>query len=432
MLLPLAIAFNCNSLGGGDLYVCNQIQATNLSSIEKDLLIADIFNKNKTTPNFDFIYSWNSNLNIQTPSDNKYYSSGTIQNAWIDIVALMPSMLENNTLYASNMGKLQTAYNFRYGSLPSGTEGRDCRTDYSWSSQTSNLNVYLNGNTIGTSEISSYQAYNTENLSFKSELSITARYKVTHYRYKWINNRQVCRSFSTEYRTDNLKISDSLNAKLYVSQLDSSFKIADKYFNVTKGIFTTSNFTNLILKFNNSQYQNTRYIYSLNYTLPYYILTPKVEPAESISSKNIHVDKNNNNFTFFVSDTSNCQIQLFDYFNSITRGCYLAFNQTNFSIRTDKTNYYENDTIKVYITPDNVLVNLTYGNQSKIVENYTELEPLLYENKINAQLNNQKVNVLINVTKREDITFLYDMWVLSFLGYFFFKSAKVYFLNFPI
>jgi hypothetical protein len=64
--------------------------------------------------------------------------------------------------------------------------------------------------------------------------------------------------------------------------------------------------------------------------------------------------------------------------------------------------------------------------------NYAEFKPNLYENKITAKINNQEVNVLVNITKRDDITFLYNLGVLSFLGYFFIKASKAYFLNFPI
>jgi hypothetical protein len=318
LLLPSAIAFNCNSLSGGDLYLCNQIQNTNLSPAEKDLLISDLFNKNKTSPNFDFIYSWNSNLNIQSPSDNQYHSSGTIKNAWIDIVSLMPSILENNTLYASDKGKLMTAYNYQYGNLPSGTEWRDCNTRYSWEKKTANINVYLNNNWIGSEKIVAYQVYNNPDyLTFRAELNINAKYKIEHYRWKWVGKYQKCLYSSTEYRTDTLKISDSFSAKLYKSQLDSSFKITNKYFGVTKGVLSTNNFTKLSLNFNNSQYQNSKYVYSLSYALPYYVLTIKAEPAENTNLRNIHVDRNKNNFTFSVYDSSNCKIQLFDHFNSI-------------------------------------------------------------------------------------------------------------------
>jgi len=149
LLLPSAIAFNCNSLSGGDLQVCNSIQSTNLSSLDKDLLISDIFNKNKTTPDFNFIYSWNTNLNILKSPDGRTSSSGTISNAWMKIITLMPSIIENNILYGSKNGKLMTSYNYNVN-LPSGTESGDCRTDYYGLSSYANLNVYLNNELIGT------------------------------------------------------------------------------------------------------------------------------------------------------------------------------------------------------------------------------------------------------------------------------------------
>ena len=120
LLLPSAIAFECNSLSGGDLQVCNYIKSTNLSQADQDLLISDIFNKDKITPNFDFVYQWNTNLNIPNSPDGNTYSSGTINSAWVKIISLMPSIIENNTLYSSNAGKLLTAYNYNY-QLPSGT-----------------------------------------------------------------------------------------------------------------------------------------------------------------------------------------------------------------------------------------------------------------------------------------------------------------------
>jgi hypothetical protein len=433
LLLPSAIAFECNSLSGGDLQVCNYIKSTNLSQIDQDLLISDIFNKNKTTPNFDFVYSWNTNLQINSPPDNKYSSSGTIINAWIKIIALMPSIIDNNTLYTSSNGKLLTVYNFQFGSLPSGTEYRDCSTYYSWDSQTSNLNVYLNNNYIGSNKITSYQIYNSpENLSFKAELTITARYKVEHYRWELINGYKRCRYYSTEYRTDSLKILDNLTAKLYKNQLSSSFRITDKYLNITQGVLQADNFTNLKISFNNSFYRETKYTYSLNYTLPFYVLTIKAEPYKDIELSNIHIDKNSNNLTFTIKDTSNCKIQLYDFFSSTSKDCDLSFNESNFSIRTDKINYYENDTIKVYLNPSNLRLNISYANQSLIANNYTELKAVLYENKITAKIDDKETSWFINVNKKSTTELFYKFGTLSFLIYFFYKASKGYLLKFSM
>ena len=212
LLLPSAIAFNCNSLSGGDLQVCNSIQNTNLSQIDKDLLISDIFNKNKTTPDFDFVYQWNTNLNIQNSPDGKTYSSGTVNGAWVKIISLMPSIIENNTLYSSNAGKLLTAYKYNY-QLPSGTAPGDCKTYYSLSSKTEKLNVYINNNLIGQDKLTAFNNLNQETLNFKSELIVNLKYRIDHYKNKkycggYSHGRCVsyyykCESYSTEYKTDS-------------------------------------------------------------------------------------------------------------------------------------------------------------------------------------------------------------------------------------
>jgi len=425
MLLPSAIAFNCNSLSGGDLQVCNSIQNTNLSQTDKDMLISDIFNTNKTTPDFDFVYQWNTNLNIPNSPDGKTYSSGTINGAWVKIISLMPSIIENNTLYSSNTGKLLTAYNYNY-QLPSGTDSGDCKTYYSLSSKNEKLNVYINNNLIGQNKLTAFTNLNQENLNFKSELVINLKYKIDHYINKRYRYYYRCEFSSTEYKTDSLTINDQLNAKLYQNNPARLFKITDKYYGITRGVLEASNYSNLILSFNNSEYEYNKYIYSLNYSLPHYALTIKAEPIEVITFNNIHVDRKNSSFYFTVANASNCKIQLNDFFNSRIFPCDLSFNEINFSIKTDKTNYFDNNTIKVYISPDNLLVNLTYANKTIIVRNYAEFSSILYENKISAKVGDNEQMVLINVNKKEDFDTLYQLCALFFVGYICYRTTKVY------
>jgi len=436
LFLPSATAFSCSSLSGGDLQVCNSIQNTNLSQADKDLLISDIFNKNKTTPDFDFVYQWNTNLNIQNSPDGKTYSSGIINGAWIKIISLMPSVIENNILYSSNSGKLQTAYNYNY-QLPSGTASGDCNTYYSLSSKTEQLNIYVNGNLIGHDKLTAFDNLNQENINFKSELVLNLKYQIDHYRNKRYcskyNSKGICTVYSNKcqfynkgYKTDSLTISDQLASKLYQSNLTSSFKITDEYYGTTKGLLQADNYTNLILSFNNSEYEYGKYIYSLNYTLPYYVLTIRADEAESSQFSNIHVDKQNNTFYFTVADNSNCKIQLSDFFSSKIFSCDLTFNKINFSISTNKTNYFDNDTIKVYITPENLPINLTYANKTITVENYAEFQAVLYENKIYARVNNQEETILININKKEDFDTLYQLCTLLFIGYICYRITKVH------
>jgi hypothetical protein len=436
MLLPSAIAFNCNSLSGGDLQVCNSIQNTNLSQADRDLLISDVFNKNKTTPNFNFVYQWNVNINISNSPDGRVYSSGAIYSAWIKIISLMPSIIENETLYSSNAGRLLTAYNYNYR-LPSGTASGDCKTDYSLLSKKEQLNVYINNILLGHDKLTAFNNLNQESLNFKSELAIDLKYQIDHYKTKRYcsrydrNGRCIayitkCEFSSTEYKTDSLTISDPLNAKLYQNSPTSSFKITDKYRGITKGVLQANNYTNLVLSFNNSEYKRSKYIYSLNYSLPYYVLTIKAEPTEVTSIKNVHIERQNNTFYFTIVDSSNCKIQLNDFFSSKLFPCDLSFNEINFSIKTDKTNYFTNDTIDVYIYPNNLLVNLTYANKTIIAKNYSEFRAVLYENKVSARIGDQEQVVLVNVNRKEDFDILFQLCGLLFAGYICYKIAKSY------
>jgi hypothetical protein len=426
LLFQSAIALSCNGLEGGDLYVCNSISETSLSQNEKDLLIADILNKNKTTPNFDFVYSWNNNLKIKSPSNNKYYSSGTINSAWIEIIALMPSILENGTLLTTNQGSLKTEHDYSYR-LPSGTLSGDCRTTYSLRSNTATLNVFLNNYHIGSSKLSQFSIQNTNpNLTFKSEVTIQLSYNIERYRRRYYKRYSRCEYWRTETRTDTLKISDSLNAQLYKVEPLSEFEITSIYNDITRGKLQATNFTNLILSFNNSYYRNSKYIYSLNYSLPHYVLTLKAEKVDQTDFNNIFVEKQRDSYLFNVRNSSDCKIRLSTHFSSINRNCNMNFNPIEVSIKADKVNYYENSTIRVRITPENHPINLTYANQTKLVEGYAEFNATLQANKIFTEVNGKEIAYFVNVIEREKIDFLMDISALSLFGFIFFRFLKAY------
>ena len=69
-------------------------------------------------------------------------------------------------------------------------------------------------------------------------------------------------------------------------------------------------------------------------------------------------------------------------------------------------------------------------SDKKVVVVTDDIVKSLYENKINAELNGVEVNWFVNVKKKENTIILYNLGVLFFLGYFFYKAAKVYYLKF--
>jgi len=422
-----ARAFNCDNLNENETYICNYIQNSNLTQIEKDLIISDIYNPNKTTANFDFVYYWNTALKITDSPDNHTTSQGTIKHAWLKIISLMPSILENNTLYGSTQGKLMSAYDYNV-ELPTEKLSGDCKTTYSLVSNTNNLDVFLNNNLIGHDKLTSFSVLNLVDLNFQSVLNIEVRYKIKHYE---LNNGS-CDYSSSEYQTDTLRLTGTFFAKAYRQVPESSFKITDKILDTTKGFIQVENYTGLILTFDNSSFEKRKYVYHLNYSLPYYVLTIRAEPFNESIINNIFIEEQNNKFIFSVKNTDNCQIKLFDHFNSVTKPCDLSYSGMNFSITTNKLNYYENETIKVNITPINISVTITYGNTTKVAIGNTEFDSTLYQNKITAVYGDEEADRYVNIIEKEKTAFLFNCGIFCLFGLFFFKFLKSYYKNFNL
>jgi hypothetical protein len=437
LLLPLTLALNCNDLEGGDFHICKSIQDSDLTKEEKDLLILDIFNPDETFPSHDFIYYWNTALDIQNSPDNKYTSQDTIKNAWLSIISLMPSVIENDVLYSPDKGKLLTEYNYKV-ELPTKKASGDCKTKYYLEDQKEKLNIYLNGKLISHNKLASFIHNSYSDLKFKAKLTIEVKYKIKHYRKKrycadyedgeCVEYRTRCKYKSTEYETDKLILTDTLNAKPHSPELDYSFKITEKYKGITQGVLEASNFTNLILSFRDSSYENSKYIYSLHYDVPYYVLTLKVKELEQDKINNLNIYKENNKFIFTVKNPAECKIQLFSHFNSIVKPCDLSYAPIDFEIKTDKLNHYENDTIKIEIFPKNQEIGLTYNNQTIKAKNNAEFKAVLYENKITARLNDKELNKIINVKSQENKRLLNNFFSLSFIGLMVYSAIKKYWI----
>lgn len=426
LTLPWATAFNCNELTEGDFEICNSIQQSELTAIEKDLLIADIFKPSNTFPNHDFIYSWNLDLDITDSPNGIKTSRGSIRNAWIKIIASMPSILEEGILYIPERGKLLSEYNYEIR-LPTKQQKYDCETKYYLISQSKILKIFVNGNYAGQDKLTSF-ATNDDDITLTAELEIRVRYKIEHHR----GDNGICGYSHHEFITDTIKITDTINAKLHKTDPESFFKITNKYNGVTSGYIEANNISALELSFVNSLYQRTNYVYKLNYTLPYYVLTLKAEKVKNTKVQNIHIDDTQDKIEFVVKNISNCKIKLFSHFGSILKSCDLTYNETNFAIKTDKLNYHENETILVEIFPKDLKLNLSYANQNFSIKDFAEFKAIKNQNKIIAQLNEKQVKRFINVIDEGSKSFLIQIASLSLFGYILFHFLKKYHASFNL
>jgi hypothetical protein len=139
--------------------------------------------------------------------------------------------------------------------------------------------------------------------------------------------------------------------------------------------------------------------------------------------KNLFKQGNN----LIIKNVNNCSIEGFDFFNYINKSCYAEQKPIDFRIETDKLHYYLNDTIKVAVYPQNLSVNISYGNQSKIIVGNTSFISQNLENKIIAFNGSSKAERIIYVQDKDRFRLIYDFSIFGILNYALYALLKKYF-----
>jgi len=419
ILIPMAKAINCDSISNPEL--CEEILNSNLTNEEKEYLISDIIDNLKNFPSHDFVKEYNLAIGTSNPLENvQKYNEGYIKNAWIKLIAVMPSILENNTIYISDNGEVLSAFGHEI-ELPSETIGQDCKTKYVLKENKGVLNVFLNNNYQGSGRLVEFSA--NKDSEVRIEYEITVKTDIRHY--MWNNGR--CRYKYTEYKTDNLVISDISKLKYYNPNSKANFSVIDQYSGITKGVLLGNNFSSLHLSFANSYFNQYGYKYSIIWNPDSYnSFQVKAEKDKKIESNNLFY-KNNNPYEILVNDISNCQIRLYDHFKNKIFPCNLEFEELNITIETDKLIYKNNETIHVTTKPSNKKFSLEYANYTFNVTNSIDIKAVYPDNRISLFYNGRRYDKIIHVKNDKPLTLLFSLSIFGGFNYIFFGFLRKYF-----
>jgi len=166
------------------------------------------------------------------------------------------------------------------------------------------------------------------------------------------------------------------------------------------------------VSFLNSNYTYYKYIFEIvDSFYPYNILTLKAKDYESDLFNNIF----KNGDYLIVGNANECKIKGFDFFNIIEKDCSAQDNYVGLSIKTNKLSYNEGENIKIDIYPDNVLVNLTYGGQSKLARKETTFRAVGLSNKVVANYGWESAQKIIYVKNRSRILLVYQIGLVIFI-----------------
>ena len=402
-MVQIATAFPCDRLG----LSCRVVMASMLEEDEKLQVVASMVAD---------VREWNTDFRVSQPPDGTVVvSNDLVSDAWIRLMAVLPSVQEDGKLLSPGYGEVVAKSNFEVRK-PYKTERRDCKTTYDLD-YASRIQQYLNGKRIGTGEIASFETA-AKVLNFQADLVISTELKVKHYRWKRIDRKWKCIYDNTEIRKGTTIASDNLRVLRHQPNITYSFKVENKYYGITQIKFNASNHSWFRLQFNNKDYYEERLTeFERFFTLePYYILNFRPYAQKTVKHEGIRYYNN----TFQVTNTAGCKILLGEYFRTYTIPCPQDYTSTDLRITTNKDTYTPGEPILVSITPA-IPTQLTYSNTTITAQSTATFTAQLHESLISAKANGVETFHSIHVTNPKVWTIAVGIIGFLLVAYLFWK-----------
>jgi hypothetical protein len=435
---PFIYSIECTQVSQPNYDTCIQIKNMNLTDLEKEVIISNLDYSNKFFPDHKYVYDRNTNLLIGDPPTGINKQQGIfIKDFWMSIFTTMPSVLYNNSLYIPNQTKLFTGYNYRFVAPVdynspgySSTSNGDCKRIYTLTRNVTENRVFVNNIHQGSGKLVNLNINNDSEI--KSVFTANVSYSIDHYywqRYCSRTRKGVCIQYNyrcaynyNEVQRDDIQAIDILNVKYYNNYLFANLNTLSSYSGNTNFNLSFSN--SVKTSFQDSSYTLNEFIYSVNYSkAPYYILTLRADDYRQEEIRNLFKQGS----SLIVKNVNNCSIAYFDFFNYQNKSCYAEQKPIDFRIETDKLKYSLNETIKIAVYPQNISVNISYGNQSKIIIGNTSFFTEALENKIVAVNGSSKTERIIYVQEQDRFGIIYNFSLFCFLNYALLVVLRKYF-----
>jgi hypothetical protein len=346
LLAAAAQAFPCEKLARAQ--DCRTVMSSPLPEEEKLLAVASMIDQPR---------DWNIAVEPAGPPEGtRVVNTELVRNAWIRIMAVVPSVYEGSVLLTPGSGEVVALSGFEVRT-PSGTERGDCRTTYSLR-HSSRTAVSVNGVSLGGGKVVRYIA--DRDMAFRAELVVSTELTVRHYRWTRVRDRLVCSYARTEVRRGNTATSDALQARLYRPVLKPALRVVNQYYGITQVRASVPNASWYRIDFGNGAYYEEHHATLEPFLAPppYYILNFRVSNASGSAYRAIRQADG----SIYVSGVKDCKVTVGDYFRNQTLPCNLRFTPANLTIATDKTIYKAGEPITVTIAPSGRRAEISYAN----------------------------------------------------------------------
>jgi len=434
---PFVFSLNCDAISSQNKDLCNSIiQMNNLTNEEKLLIISNLDYVNNLEPDHLSVYFHNKIDVTSAPSSISTVSKTYVKNAWAKIFTLMPSIYYNNSLYVPSNPEVLTGFNYTldipadyYSPGYSTTNDGDCKRIYSITQNTAKNNIYIND--IFSGEGKNVRITLNQDSKITSNYLINFKIKIDHYKWNsYCCKRRygICRKTcytcdfkSSETKEENILLEDSLNVKYYPNKLVAD--ITNLKRNTNSNELKLNYSDSIFLSLQNSNFTFYKYSYNIISSFePYNIYTIEAKDLKQINANNLIYTNN----TINVKEIVNCLLTGYDFFNRIEKDCSLVDTKVNLSIQTNQTFYKLKNKILVNVHPNNIYVNLTYGNFSTLARSSITLDSKLEFNKIRAEYNGETAEKIIYVYDTSRFILIYRLAEIGIILILFYKLIKKY------
>lgn len=426
---PFIFSYSCDDMSGEIQEACLEISESELSDFEKELLISNLEYENNLEPNHFLVYSKNTNLQIEdAPEGIQIYNDRYIENAWMKIFTLMPSVIYQNFLYVPKNTKVLTGFHFEFdepkdyrSSRYPETKNGDCRIRYRLLEKIEENKIYVNGIYQGQGQLVPITI--NQDSKIESIYSVKIKYDVNHYRWDWDYeyDRYECDYDYDETKTGQITIRDSIDVKIYKNNLVADIlKITnDGYSSRLKLNYSDS----VEVSFINSGYNYHKYLFEfVNSFPPYNVLTLKATDYRGETLTNLFREED----SLIVNNIEECVVRGFDFFNEVASECSVENSFIGLKIKTDKLKYDNGEEIEVEIFPKDVLVNLTYAKKSYLVKNEKILNAIKPYNKIRAVYHGELAEKIIYIKNKSRLILLYNLFLVILVFVILYIIVKKY------
>jgi len=425
LFLGSVSAFECAKLDSSLQEDCAYVNRQDILAEEKELLISNLMNAKSYTPDHETVYNWNTQLSFASPPEGvAATNSKWITNSWLALVAVMPSILDNETLYVPTEVKALSAHNYEikppenYKSpfYPLTKQG-SCRIDYTPESESSKVEVNGKEGNIALLNI-------TSDSTITSKLIITAKYKAAHHKWKkycakWGERGCLRWAYKCEYRNtqteqDTVTLTDSKQVKLYRTKPFANLTILDNPRGAYRIQPVIGDETSAVFSFDSGFLKHTGNFYTFDYSYPpYYVMTLRSENNPQDSSSGLITIGDD-----YLVKTNSCFITSWTHFETNTTSCDLGFDKEPLRIKTNKVFYEPNETIKVSIQPDDENVTVEYANQIVLVKGSTEFTAMPLNSQIIVSDGIRESYTVVHVKDEDNFVFVAKMVVFGAIAYF--------------